>query len=141
MRTSSAYARARILESARARSYHSNHVNGKYTEDFRQKTETERKEACYLTSSRIPVEFSLLLAFLGPLEGSAVEKVRRTSLQYPTTPEAVYLCNGVVSEKSQARSLIPEWGGSLFSVGGPRAMCAKSAVARGVWGHAPQEIF
>ena len=39
------------------------------------------------------VEFSLLLAFLGPLEGSAVEKVRRTSLQYPTTQEAVYLCN------------------------------------------------
>ena len=41
----------------------------------------------------------------------------------------------------QARSLILEWGGSLFSVGGPRAMCAKSAVGRGVWGHAPQEIF
>ena len=46
------------------------------------------------------VEFRLLLAFLGPLEGSAVEKVRGMSLQYPTTGGAVYLCNGAVSEKS-----------------------------------------
>ena len=46
------------------------------------------------------VEFSLLLAFLGPLEGSAVEKVRGMSLQYPTTQEAVHICNGAVSEKS-----------------------------------------
>ena len=80
--------------------YHSNYVNEKYMEDFRQKTETEQKEACYLTSSCISVEFSLLLAFLGPLESSAVEKVREMSLQYPTMQEAVYLCNGAVSEKS-----------------------------------------
>ena len=43
------------------------------------------------------VEFSLSLAFLEHLEGSVVEKV---PLQYPTTQEAVYLCNGAVSEKS-----------------------------------------
>ena len=30
-----------------------NLINGKYTDDFRQKTETEQKEACYLTSSCI----------------------------------------------------------------------------------------
>ena len=41
-----------------------------------------------------------MLAFLEPLEGSTVEKVRGMSLQYPTTQEAVYLCNGAVSEKS-----------------------------------------
>ena len=41
-----------------------------------------------------------MLAFLEPLEGSAVEKVRGMSLQYPTKQEAVYLCNGAVSEKS-----------------------------------------
>ena len=46
------------------------------------------------------VEFSLFIAFLGPLEGSAVEKVRGMSLQYPTTQEVVYLCNEAVSEKS-----------------------------------------
>ena len=28
------------------------------------------------------------------------------------------------------------WGEGLFLVGGPRAMHAKCAVARGVWGHA-----
>ena len=41
-----------------------------------------------------------MLAFLEPLEGSAVEKVRGMSLQYSTKQEVVYLCNGVVSEKS-----------------------------------------
>ena len=41
-----------------------------------------------------------MLAFLESLEGSAVEKVGGLSLQYPTTQEAVYLCNGAVSEKS-----------------------------------------
>ena len=48
-------------------------------------------------------------------------------------------CFGTV----QARSLILEWGGSLLSVGGPRAMRAKCAVAigGGCGGHAPQEIF
>ena len=52
---------------------------GKYT-DFSQKTENKEKEACCLT---LKVVFSLLLAFLGPLECSAVEKVRRMLLQYP----------------------------------------------------------
>ena len=37
---------------------------------------------------------------LESLEGSAVEKVQGMSLQYPTTQEAVYLCNRAVSEKS-----------------------------------------
>ena len=48
----SAYARARILESTRARS-----LITKITEDFRQKTETKQKEACLatFTSSCIPV--------------------------------------------------------------------------------------
>ena len=36
----------------------------------------------------------------------------------------------------QARSLILEWGGSLLSVGGPRAMRAKCAVAMGGGGGA-----
>ena len=52
-----------------------------------------RKKLGALRRVVLQVEFSLLLAFLGPLEGSAVEKVRRTSLQYPTTQEAVYLYN------------------------------------------------
>ena len=38
-------------------------------------------------------------------------------------------------EDGQARSLILEWGGSLFSIGGPRA------VATEVWGHAPPGKF
>ena len=46
--------RAQILESACAIKTHSNYVNGKYMEDSRQKMETKEKEACYLTSSRIP---------------------------------------------------------------------------------------
>ena len=59
-----------------------------------------RKKLATLHPVVFQVEFSLLLAFLGPLEGSAVEKVRGMSLQYPTTQEAVYLCNGTVLEKS-----------------------------------------
>ena len=61
------------------------------------------------------VEFSLLLAFLGPLESSAVEKVRRMSLQYPTTHEAVYLCNGAVSEKSP-QIFRPPWPAEYVTV-------------------------
>ena len=61
-------------------------------------------------------------------------------------PDNTYTIRGLQSNALyhitvQARSLILEWGGSLFSVGGPRAMCAKSAVARGVWGHAPPGNF
>ena len=59
-----------------------------------------RKKLATLHPVVFQVEFSLLLAFLGPLEGSAVEKVRGMPLQYRTTQEAVYLCNGAVSEKS-----------------------------------------
>ena len=59
-----------------------------------------RKKLATLHRVVSQVEFSLVLAFLEPLEGSAVEKVRGMSLQYPTTQEAVYLCNGAVSEKS-----------------------------------------
>ena len=69
--------------------------NGKYTEDFRQKTETkQKKKLATLHQVVFQVEFSLLLAFLGPLE-----EVRGISLQYPTTQEEVYFCNGAVSEK------------------------------------------
>ena len=41
-------------EKARAIDTQLYYVNGKYTEDIRQKTETEQKEACYLTPSRTP---------------------------------------------------------------------------------------
>ena len=43
------------------------------------------------------------------MEGSAAKKVRGMSLQYPTTQEAVYLCNGAISEKSPQilRPLLP----------------------------------
>ena len=56
--------------------------NGKYTEHFRGKTETKRKKLAALHPVVFQVVFSLL-AFLGPLESYAVEKMRGMSLQYP----------------------------------------------------------
>ena len=40
------------------------------------------------------VEFSLLIALLGPLEGSAIKKVRGILMQYPTVQVAMYLQQG-----------------------------------------------
>ena len=63
--------------------------NGKYTEDLgKMETKacchvTERSSLPYIDRVIFQVAFSLLLAFLGPLEGSAFEKVCRMSLQYP----------------------------------------------------------
>ena len=51
---SSAYTRARILEAHALLKRTLITCNGKYTEDFRGKTETKEKEACCFTSSRIP---------------------------------------------------------------------------------------
>ena len=57
-----------------------------------------RKKLASATLHRVVflVEFSLLLAFLRPLEGSAVESMRGMSLQYPSKQEALYLCNGTL---------------------------------------------
>ena len=77
-------AHARILKSARTNEMIT--CNGKYTEDFLGKTETKacnRMKLAALHRVVFQVAFSLLLAFLGPLEGSAVEKVRGMTLQYP----------------------------------------------------------
>ena len=68
--------RARILESARTRS---NYVNLKYTEDFRQRRRLNGKKLATLHRVVFQVEFSLLLAFLEPLEGSAVESARNVA--------------------------------------------------------------
>ena len=38
--------RTRVHESLKAHALDYYYVNGKYTEDFRQKTETEQNEAC-----------------------------------------------------------------------------------------------
>ena len=69
-------------------------------EDFRQKRRRLNRKKLATLHDRVvlQVEFSLLLAFLGPLEGSAVEKVCGMSLQYPTMQEAVYIWNRAVSE-------------------------------------------
>ena len=92
----SAYARARILESARARSLIT--LTGSIRKTLGKRRRLNRKKLATLHRIVSQVEFSLVLALLGPLEGSAVEKARKTSLQYPTTQEAVYLCNGAVSD-------------------------------------------
>ena len=42
-----------------------------------------RKKLAALHHVVFQVVFSQLLAFLGPLEGSAIKKVRRMSMQYP----------------------------------------------------------
>ena len=64
-----------------------------------------RKKLAALHRVVFQLEFSLLLAFLGPLEGSAVEKVCEMLQQYPTAQKVVYLCNGAVSEKSPTNFL------------------------------------
>ena len=46
--------------------------NGKYTEDFRGKTETKEKEACCLTSSHIPVTLNISGIINVPLDPSSV---------------------------------------------------------------------
>ena len=56
--------------------------NGKYTEDFSQRRRIKREKLTALPRVVFQVVFSLLLASLGPLEGSAVEKVRGMTLQY-----------------------------------------------------------
>ena len=58
-------------------------------ENFSKRWRVKRKKLATLHRVVFQVEFSLLLAFLGPLEGSAVEKVRKMSLQYRTTQEVV----------------------------------------------------
>ena len=73
------HAHVRILESACANEVIT--CNGKYTEDFLGKTETKRKKLAALHRVIFQVAFSSLLAFLGPLEGSAVEKVCGMTLQ------------------------------------------------------------
>ena len=88
----------RIFESARARSLIT--LTGSIRKTLDKRRRLNRKKLATLHRVVSQVEFSLVLAFLEPLEGSAVEKVRGMSLQYPTTQEAVYLCNGAVSEKS-----------------------------------------
>ena len=74
-------AHARILESARANEMIT--CNGKYTEDKTETKACNRKKLAALHRVVFQVAFRLLLAFLGPLEGSAVEKVRGMALQYP----------------------------------------------------------
>ena len=64
------------------RRYRNLRVTGSTRKTFSQRRRLKRKKLTALLSSRIPGSVSLLLAFLGPLEGSAVEKVRRMSLQY-----------------------------------------------------------
>ena len=78
-----------ILESARTRSLIT--FTRSIRKTFGKRRRQNRKKLATLYRIVVQVEFSLLLAFLGPLEGSAVEKVRGMSLQYPTTQEAVYL--------------------------------------------------
>ena len=73
-----AYARARILESARARFIIT--LTGSIRKTLGKRRRLNRKKLAALHRVVFQVEFSLLLAFLGPLEGSAVEKVRGMSL-------------------------------------------------------------
>ena len=97
----SVYARAQIFESACARSITILiTLTGSIQKTLGKRRRLNRKKLAALHQVVFQVEFSLLLAFLGPLESSAVEKVHGMSLQYPTTQEAPYLCNGAVSEKS-----------------------------------------
>ena len=87
----SVYARARILESAHARSITIViTLTGSIWKTSGKRQRLNKKKLATLHQVIFQVEFSLLLAFLGPLEGSAVEKVHE---MLPTTQEAVYLCN------------------------------------------------
>ena len=79
----------RILESAQARSQIT--LTGSIWKTLGKRRRLNRKKLATLHRVIFQVEFSLLLAFLGPLEGSAIEKVCRMLLQYPTMEEAVYL--------------------------------------------------
>ena len=74
-------------------------LTGSIQKTLGKRQRLNRKKLATLHRVVFQVEFSLLLAFLEPLEGSAIEKVRGMSLQYPTMQEVVYLCNGAVSEK------------------------------------------
>ena len=89
-----------MRESLNARARSITTLTGSIRKTLGKRRRLNRKKLATLHRVVFQVEFSLLLAFLGPLEGSAVEKVRGMSLQYSTTQEAVYLCNGAVSEKS-----------------------------------------
>ena len=75
--------RARIIKSARARSIIT--LTGSIRKTLGKRRRLNRKKLATLHRVVFQVEFSLLLAFLGALEGSAVEKVRGMLLQYPTT--------------------------------------------------------
>ena len=72
--------RTRILEFARARSLIT--LTGSIRKTFGRRRRINRKKLLPYHRVVFQVEFSLLLAFLGPLEGSAIEKVRGMLLQY-----------------------------------------------------------
>ena len=60
-------------------------VTGSIRKTLGKRWRLNRKKLATLHQVVFQVELSLLLAVLGPLEGSAVEKVPGMSLQYPTT--------------------------------------------------------
>ena len=62
------------------RRYRNLRVTGSIRKTFSQRL--KRKKLAALLSSRIPGSVCPIVTFLGPLEGSAVEKVHGMSLQY-----------------------------------------------------------
>ena len=75
----------------------SNYVNGEYAEDFRQ---TEQKEACDLTSSRIPGRVYPIVSLFRTLGRLCHRPSARNVAAVPYNAGSGDLCNGVVSEKS-----------------------------------------
>ena len=82
-----AYACARILESTCTRSL----LTGSIRKTLGKRQRLNRKKLVTLHRVVFQIEFSLLLAFLGPFEGSAIEKVCGMLLQQPTMQEVFVL--------------------------------------------------
>ena len=64
------------------RRYRNLRVTGSIRKTFSQRRRLKRKKLAALLSSHIPGSVCPIVSFLGPLEGSAVEKVHGMSLQY-----------------------------------------------------------